>query len=122
MKRHWLRGLVVAAALGATPVAIAGDLAPQALAQIVPGISTQADLRALFGAPWRVVQFGDCGQALPGEADETWEYRGRGAEGSYRVHVEFDERGVVRLVAEIPDKSGDRPTVATVAPAMCLSM
>jgi hypothetical protein len=121
MKRHWLPGLIIAAALSAAS-ARAGDLGPQALAQIVPGLSTEADLRALLGAPWRVVQFDDCGEAMPGEAAETWEYRGRGSEGSYRVHVEFDERGLVHLVASIPDKPGAKPTAAAVAPEMCLSM
>jgi len=121
MRPHWLLGLVLTALLG-TAAALAGDLGPLALTQIVPGVSTRADLRGLFGAPWRVVQFDNCGQAMPGEADETWEYRGRDPGGSYRVHVEFDERGVVHLVAEIPDKPGATPTAAEVAPAMCLSM
>ena len=106
---------------GAAP-ARAGDpqtpqLTPQALAQILPGHSTKADLSALLGAPWRIVQFDDCGEAMPGQADETWEYRGHGPDGSYRLHVEFDEHGVVRLIADIPDRSGPRGVIAVAIPA-----
>ena len=53
--------------------------------------------------PWRVVQFNDCGESMPGQADETWEYRGRDAGGGYRLHVEFDDNGAAQLVAKIPD-------------------
>jgi hypothetical protein len=103
----------------------AGDpLSPQALAQIVPGHSTKAELRALLGAPWRIVQFDDCGQAMAGQADEIWEYRGTSADGADRLHVEF-EHGVVHLTAEIPDNSGASGAIAVAVPddaALCLSM
>jgi outer membrane protein assembly factor BamE (lipoprotein component of BamABCDE complex) len=100
-------------------------ISPQALAEIIPGHSTKEDLQALLGAPWRVAQFNDCGQAMDGQGDETWEYRGKAPSGAYRLHVEFDDNGIVRLIAEIPDKSGEDSTIAVVAPAlaaMCLSM
>jgi hypothetical protein len=103
----------------------AGNLpTPQALSQIVPGHSTKAELRALLGAPWRIVQFDDCGQATPGQADETWEYRGTSPDGSYRLHVEFNERGIVHLIAVIPDNAGARGAVAIEVPdsALCLTM
>jgi hypothetical protein len=124
MKATWLPVGIVAAASCWASAAVAGDSDPlsPALAQIVPGHSTKADLRTLLGQPWRVVQFDDCGQAMAGQADETWEYRGGSPDGAYRLHVEFDEQGVVHLIAEIPDKSGDKATPAVVAPAMCLSM
>ena len=44
---------------------------------------------------------------------------------AYRLHVEFDEHGVVHLIAEIPDNSGARGTIAVSVPddaALCLSM
>ena len=63
----------------------------QAVAQIVPGQSTKADIESLLGAPWRVVQFNDCGMAMDGQADETWEYRGTDRDGNYRLHVEFGD-------------------------------
>lgn len=112
-------------ALGATPAGAADPLGSQALSQIVPGHSTKAELRARLGAPWRIVQFDDCGQAMAGQADETWEYRGTGPDGPYRLHVEFDEHGVVHLIAEIPDNSGASGAIAVAVPddaALCLSM
>jgi hypothetical protein len=48
-------------ALGAAPADAGDPLSPQALAQIVPGHSTKAELSALLGPPWRIVQFDDCG-------------------------------------------------------------
>jgi hypothetical protein len=93
-----------------------------ALTQIIPGRTTKAQIEGLLGAPWRVVQFDDCGQAMAGQADETWEYRGNGPDGGYRVHIEFDAHGVVHLIADIPDKAGAATAIAVTAPAMCLSM
>ncbi len=63
-----------------------------------------------------MVQFNDCGMAMDDQADETWEYRGRDANGSFRLHVEFGDNGVVRRIAKIPDASGGQPTVAKIAP------
>jgi hypothetical protein len=110
--------------LGAATAYAGVPLTPQALAQIIPGHSTKAELTALLGAPWRIVQFDDCGQAMPGEADETWEYRGTSPDGSYRLHVEFNDRGIVRLIAEIPEKSGAQGAIAIDVPdnALCLTM
>src|SRR5271169_7195254 len=76
MRLLMLLALLSLGALGAAPASAGDPLGPQALAQIVPGHSTKAELRALLGAPWRIVQFDDCGQAMAGQADETWEYRG----------------------------------------------
>lgn len=100
-----------------------GVASPRTLAQIVPGWSTKREIESLFGTPWRVVQFNDCGQAVGDQADETWEYRASDAGGSYRIHVEFDERGVVHLVAKIPDgASGSAATAAKVAPTCAPSL
>jgi outer membrane protein assembly factor BamE (lipoprotein component of BamABCDE complex) len=87
------------------------------LAQVVPGTSTKNDVRALLGAPWRILQFNDCGMSMPGQADETWDYRGRNAKGTYRVHIEFNDSDVARLVAKIPDHAtGTKGTRAKTAP------
>lgn len=89
----------------------------QKLAKIVPGRSTKTDIRSLLGAPWRIVQFNDCGMAMDGQADETWEYRGTDADGSYRIHVEFGDNDTVHLLAKIPDRTvGGKATGATIAP------
>jgi hypothetical protein len=98
---------LLAALLLAAP-AWAGD----PLASIVPGQTTKSQIRALLGAPERIVQFDDCGDAMPDEALETWEYPGSG----YRFHVEFDDRGIVHLIAKIPNESLT-PTTAKTAPS-----
>jgi hypothetical protein len=95
----------------------AGIINAQRLAKIIPGQSTKAELESLLGAPWRVVQFNDCGEAMDDQADETWEYRGGGTNGAYRVHVEFDDHGIVHLIAKIPNNSpGGKGTTAKTAP------
>jgi hypothetical protein len=71
MRLLMLLALLSLGALGARPADAGDPLGPQALAQIVPGHSTKAELSALLGAPWRIVQFDDCGQAMAGQADET---------------------------------------------------
>ena len=88
------------------------------IANIVPGQSSKADVRSRLGAPWRILQFNDCGMAMDDQADETWEYRGTDASGGYRIHVEFGDNGYVHLIAKIPDDSpGGKATAATTAPA-----
>ena len=93
----------------------------QAIAQTVPGQSTKADIQSLLGAPWRVVQFNDCGMAMDDQADETWEYRGTDQDGNYRLHVEFGDNGTVHLIAKIPDSAaGGKATDAKVAPPQAM--
>ena len=87
------------------------------LAQVKPGSSTKNEVQALLGKPWRILQFNDCGMSMPGQADESWDYRGRNAKGTYRVHIEFDDHDVASLVAKIPDRAaGNKGTPAKVAP------
>ena len=87
------------------------------LAKVQPGTSTKTEVQSLLGAPWRILQFNDCGMSMPGQADETWDYRGRNAKGTYRVHIEFDDGNVARLVAKIPDHVvGTKGTRAVTAP------
>ncbi len=95
-----------------------GVISEQKLAEIIPGQSIKTQVRSLLGMPWRIVQFNDCGQAMDDQADETWEYRGQDPNGTYRVHIEFDDQGVAHLVAKIPDKTtGGKATAAKIAPA-----
>jgi outer membrane protein assembly factor BamE (lipoprotein component of BamABCDE complex) len=102
------------AAAGHAPAA--RSVSEPRLAQITPGKTTKAQVQALLGKPWRVVQFNDCGHAMPNQSDETWDYRGSDANGSYRVHIEFTDAGVAHLVAKIPENSV-KGTVAKIAPA-----
>jgi hypothetical protein len=86
------------------------------LAHVTPGLSTKSQVEAMLGAPWRIVQFNDCGMSMPGQADETWDYRGKDADGAYRLHIEFDDSGVATLVAKIPEHvSGGKGTAAKIA-------
>jgi hypothetical protein len=127
MRCRWMFGAAALVLAGSvTPAYCASDASPpaaalinpQAVAQIAPGKSTKANVRALFGQPWRVVQFNDCGEAMDDQADETWEYRGQDGGGPYRLHIEFGDDGTVRLIAKIPDSSPDgKGTVAKFAPS-----
>jgi SmpA / OmlA family len=126
MRCRWMFAAAAAALTGfGTPAYCAADAPspasvsnPQAVAQVAPGKSTRADVRALFGEPWRVVQFNDCGEAMDDQADETWEYRGRDSGGAYRLHIEFNDNGTVHLIAKIPDTSADgKGTTAKFAPS-----
>jgi outer membrane protein assembly factor BamE (lipoprotein component of BamABCDE complex) len=126
MTNRWIVKGVGAAFLtlvAATAYAACGDAetSPQTIAQIVPGQSTKSDIQSLLGAPWRVVQFNDCGMAMDDQADETWEYRGTDKDGSYRLHVEFGDNGTVHLIAKIPDSAaGGKATDAKVAPPQAM--
>ena len=93
-------------------------ISAQKLALVMPGMSTKAQVQSLLGTPWRIVQFNDCGMSMPGQADESWDYRGRDAKGTYRVHIEFDDHDVAHLVAKIPDYvPGGKGTAAKTAPS-----
>jgi outer membrane protein assembly factor BamE (lipoprotein component of BamABCDE complex) len=95
-----------------------GTISNQKLAEVMPGMSTKAQVQALLGTPWRIVQFNDCGEAMDHQSDETWDYRGKDSNGTYRVHIEFDGHDVAHLVAKIPDSvAGDQGTAAKIAPA-----
>jgi hypothetical protein len=126
MTNRWIVKGVVAAFLtfvASTAYAASGnaDASRQAIAQTVPGQSTKADIQSLLGAPWRVVQFNDCGMAMDDQADETWEYRGTDQDGNYRLHVEFGDNGTVHLIAKIPDSAaGGKATDAKVAPPQAM--
>jgi outer membrane protein assembly factor BamE (lipoprotein component of BamABCDE complex) len=80
------------------------SIPPKTLAMVKPGKTTKTQVKSLLGEPWRIVQFNDCGMSMPGQADETWDYRGRDSKGTYRVHIEFDDRGTTSVVARIPDR------------------
>jgi outer membrane protein assembly factor BamE (lipoprotein component of BamABCDE complex) len=121
-------GLMTASAARAadgwsTTIPAPDTISAEKLAQLVPGTSTKAQIQSLLGAPWRILQFNDCGMSMPGQADETWDYRGRNAKGTYRLHIEFDDKDVASLVAKIPDHAvGTKGTRAKVAPDAKMAM
>jgi outer membrane protein assembly factor BamE (lipoprotein component of BamABCDE complex) len=124
MRARWMAVVAGAALFCVVGFAARADsgaaaISPSQVAKIVPGQSTKADVQTMLGTPWRVVQFNDCGMAMDGQADETWDYRGTDPTGGFRLHVEFGDNGVVHLIAKIPDgASGGQPTAAKVAPDM----
>lgn len=82
------------------------------LAKVTPGQTTKAQIEALLGQPWRTTFADDSDEPGP----LVWEYRGKDANGTYRVHIEFDSRGTTTLIAEIPDKTGEAPARVAKAP------
>jgi len=83
------------------------------LAKVTPGQTTQTQVEALLGKPWRTTFADDSDEPGP----IVWEYRGQDADGTYRVHIEFDSHAISTLIAKIPDKTGEAPArVATTPP------
>jgi hypothetical protein len=106
-----------AAFSGTNSSSVTTQISTQVIAKIVPGRSAKANVKALLGEPWRIVQFNDCGEAMDEQADEIWEYRGSDANGPFRLHIEFSENAAVHLIAKIPDNSsGGKGTVAKSTP------
>ena len=68
-------------------------------AQVKAGMRQQ-QVRALLGTPWRITNVND-------DADEdigdVWEYRGQGAGGTFKFHIEYDLHRRVVLAAKVAD-------------------
>jgi SmpA / OmlA family len=73
---------------------------PQSLENLKKGMS-KSKVKSLLGEPWRTVQYNDLDEI----ENEFWEYRGKDAQGPFRVHIEFDKQGSVVLIAKIPDRT-----------------
>ena len=91
----------------------AHEFSAATLAKVMPGHSTQTQVEALLGQPWRTTFSDDADEPGP----VVWEYRGRNANGTYRVHIEFDTQGTTTLIAEIPDNKGEAPARVAKPPA-----
>jgi outer membrane protein assembly factor BamE (lipoprotein component of BamABCDE complex) len=87
----------------------AGLVNEKAVAKILPGKSTKAQVESQLGKPYRIAQFTDCGHSTtpPGQNDEVWDYRGKDAKGTYHLHIEFGDDGVLTLISRIPDEMSD---------------
>lgn len=83
----------------------------ETIAKIKVGSSTSTQVEQLLGTPWRTTNYGDCN---PVDYQEFWEYVGEDATGLFRLHIEFDEDHIVRIVARVP-KNGPI-TVLAAAP------
>jgi outer membrane protein assembly factor BamE (lipoprotein component of BamABCDE complex) len=90
----------------------AREFSAATLAKVTPGQTTKAQIEALLGQPWRTTFADDSDEPGP----LVWEYRGKDANGTYRVHIEFDSRGTTTLIAKIPDKTGVAPARVAKAP------
>ncbi len=75
------------------------------------GTSTGAKVTQLLGPPWRTTNYGDC---HPEDYQEIWEYVGHDAAGLFRIHIEFDDDNIARIVAKVPQQG--RITVLAAAP------
>ena len=100
-------GLLLSAAAAAADAAkpergAAQSIDPQALTNLTKGMS-KSKVKSLLGEPWRTVQYND----LDDVENEFWEYRGKDAQGPFRVHIEFDKQGSVVLIAKIPDRTSE---------------
>jgi outer membrane protein assembly factor BamE (lipoprotein component of BamABCDE complex) len=90
------------------------DYSDATLAEVIPGKTTKAQVEALLGQPWRTTNFAE-GHDEPGhEAPEVWEWRGQDSQdGLYRVHIEFNQKGIVTNIAKVPEKTHMAPARVT---------
>jgi hypothetical protein len=87
------------------------DLKMETVGKIKVGRTTSAQVQQLLGPPWRTTNYGDCN---PIDYQEFWEYVGKDATGLFRIHIEFDEDHIARIVTRVP-KNGPI-TVLAAAP------
>jgi hypothetical protein len=83
----------------------ARDFSAATLANVTPGQTTKTEIEALLGKPWRTTFSDDADEPGP----VVWEYRGEDSDGTYRVHIEFDDHDITTLIAKIPDRTGEAP-------------
>ena len=77
--------------------AAASDVVLANVAKIEVGISTREQIKELLGTPYRMTNYGDCS---PVDYQEFWEYVGHDANGIFKIHIEFDDAGIARIVAK----------------------
>ena len=75
----------------------AGSVNMENVAKIKVGSSTEQQVKELLGVPYRMTNYGDCN---PVDYQEIWEYLGQEADGVFKVHIEFDEAHIARIVAK----------------------
>lgn len=91
-----------------TELGVAQEFSAKTLASVVPGHTTEKQVAALLGQPWRT-DAGDEDEDIP----ESWDYRGKDASGIYLVHIEFDNRGTTTKIVKVPQKAhAATPTIA----------
>jgi outer membrane protein assembly factor BamE (lipoprotein component of BamABCDE complex) len=84
------------------------------LARVTPGKTTQTQVEALLGKPWRTIFADDADEPGP----IVWEYHGQDVNGGYLVHIEFDSHDVTTLIAKIPEQTQEAPARVAKTPAL----
>jgi len=74
-----------------------GEVLLANVAKIKVGYTNRDQIKELLGAPFRTTNDGDC---HPVDYQEKWEYLGQDANGIFKIHIEFDEAGIARIVAK----------------------
>ena len=95
-----------------TEIGVAQEFSAKTLAAVVPGHTTEKQVEALLGRPWRT-DAGDEDEDIP----ESWDYRGKDASGIYLVHIEFDNRGTTTKIVKVPEAADAATSATAKAPA-----
>jgi outer membrane protein assembly factor BamE (lipoprotein component of BamABCDE complex) len=74
-----------------------GGVSLASVSKIKVGTSTAEQVKELLGTPFRMTNYGDCN---PVDYQEIWEYLGHDADGTFKIHIEFDEAHIARIVAK----------------------
>lgn len=89
-------------------------LAEAAISKVKAGSTTKAEVKRILGAPWRTTNYGETYCGCPySNFQEVWEYRGVDSTGTYRLHIEFDGKGIARTVAKVAAPGGLVRTLAS---------
>jgi hypothetical protein len=89
----------------------------QASSRIQVGSSTAAQVKTILGTPWRTTNYGESYCGCPhSDLQEVWEYRGADSTGSYRLHIEFDDRGIARILVKTSNATGTARVLASSMP------
>jgi hypothetical protein len=98
--------ILATAADSAKPATPASNDLMTKVAKIKVGSTTGEQVTELLGAPYRSSSLGcsgeDNGEKNPNGYDVIWEYLGHDVNGTFLIHMEFDDDGVVRIVAKVP--------------------
>lgn len=79
----------------------AKDVSMADVAKIQVGLTTAEGVQALLGTPYSKTNYGDCNAV---DYQEFWEYVGHDENGIFKIHIEFDDAHIARIVAKDPKK------------------
>jgi len=74
-----------------------GDVNLTNVAKIKVGNTTREQIKELLGTPYRMTNYGDCSAM---DYQEFWEYLGHDENGVFKIHIEFDDSGIARILAK----------------------